>query len=157
MSERQGSSEAIVSDNVQSLTAASLSNWLLMPVKIHTSSIYQVLPSFVWPLLYSGLLFHSSKLVHWVNNTGALHFYFLISSESIFLRWSFVLYKENWPDLSLTCFLRASNAALMVWTRVLSRALASSLLVCWMALSSGRRPGPSSLMPTRFLGDSWQQ
>ena len=68
-----------------------------------------------------------------------------------------VLLKENWLDPSLTCFLRASNAALMVWTRVLSRALASSLLVCWMALSSGRRPGPSSLMPTRFLGDSWQQ
>ncbi len=58
--------------------------------------------------------------------------------------------------VSLTCFLRASNAALMVWTRVLSRALASSLLVCWMALTSGRRPGPSAFTPTRFLGDSWE-
>lgn len=70
-----------------------------------------------------------------------------------------------WPLISdvsvmaedLTCFLRASNAALMVWTRVLSRALASSLLVCWMALTSWICPGPSSVSPTRFLGDSWVQ
>lgn len=59
--------------------------------------------------------------------------------------------------VSLTCFLRASNAALMVWTRVLSRALARSRLVCWIALTSGIRPGSSALIPTRFLGDSWQQ
>lgn len=54
----------------------------------------------------------------------------------------------------LTCFLRASKAALMVWTRVLSLAFANSLLVCWMALTSGRRPGPSSLTLTRLVGES---
>ncbi|XP_028271365.1 E3 ubiquitin-protein ligase TM129 isoform X2 [Parambassis ranga] len=36
------------------------------------------------------------------------------------------------------CMVRASNAALIVWTRVLSLAFARSLLVCWMALTSGR-------------------